>query len=485
MVKVNPTPDQGSPGLSRRRILGLGLGGLAVAGCGRVAYRIQGDDLPASIELPKFDVHPTVRLLNRAGFGPKPGQVAEVEKYGSKAWVAHQLDPTEDEPVALSLQLGNLDALSTDSAELRDETDDEVIVQIQAAALLRHTYSPWQVRERMVDFWTNHFNIYARKGLGAYQKPADDAEVIRANALGGFPALLKASAHSPAMLAYLDNQVNRAGVANENYARELMELHTLGLHGGYTQKDVQEVARCFTGWTVETRFGYRAGSFRFDESVHDNRSKLVLGHVIPAGGGEQDAMLVLAILAKHPSTARFIATKMCRHFLGTTDSPWVDRLAKIYLETGGDIKAMLKPLLLSPELLEGPSVSKRPLDFVVSALRVFDAESDCGPALQQHLATMGQSPYEWPMPDGYPDRTSAWTGSMLARWNFAMALTSGQVRQTRVDFGKLGRKMMGLKLRDLALQTSPQLDQVVARHSATDPAKAAALALCAPEFQWR
>jgi len=485
--------DSGKDGLgdhfdqpvSRRRLLGLGLAGIAVAGCGRVAYRIQGDDLPKSIDLPKIDVHPTVRLINRAGFGPKPGQVAEVEAMGRGAWIDHQLDPTDDEPVALRLQLGNLDALSTDSAELRDESDDDVIMQIQMAALLRTVYSQWQIRERMVDFWTNHFNIYARKGLGDYQIPTNDAEVLRKNALANFPDLLKASAHSPAMLGYLDNQVNKAGVANENYARELMELHSLGLHGGYTQQDVQEVARCFTGWTVETRFGLRAGSFRFDETVHDAGRKVVLGHVIPAGGGESDGLIVLDILSRHPSTARFISSKMCRHFLGAVDSPWVGKLAAIYGATGGDIKSMLKTLFLSSELLEGPPVSKRPIDFVASAMRAFDVESDCGPAVQKYLADMGQSPYEWPMPDGYPDRTSAWTGSLLARWNFAIAMTSGQIQGTRVDFGRLAGKMDRLSIGELALNTSPNLGRVAARHAMSDPAQAAALALCAPEFQWR
>lgn len=176
---------------------------------------------------------------------------------------------------------------------------------------------------------------------------------------------------------------------------------------------------------------------------------------------------------------------MCRHFLGTTETPWADRIAGIYTDTNGDIKAMLKPLLLSPAVLDGPPVSKRPLDFVVSAMRAFDIESDCGPALQRHLASMGQAPYEWPMPDGYPDRTSAWTGSLLARWNFAIALTSGQIEGTRVDFDRLADKMDSLKVRDLALTTSGDLDQVARRHSMSDPANAAALALCAPEFQWR
>src|SRR5579862_1866656 len=444
--------------VSRRNVLGFGLAGVALAGCGRAAYRIQGDDLPASIELPKLDVHPTVRLLNRAGFGPKPGQVAEVEQMGRENWVDRQLEPTEDEPLALRMQIGNLDALSTDSAELRDETDDEVIMQIQMASLLRAAYSPWQIRERMVDFWTNHFNIYARKGLGDYQIPTDNAEVIRKNALCSFPDLLRASAHSPAMLGYLDNQVNRAGVANENYARELMELHTLGLHGGYTQKDVQEVARCFTGWTIETRFGRRTGAFRFDPDLHDDGEKVVLGHRIPAGGGQEDAETVLKVVANHPSTANFIAGKLCRHYLGDADHPMKRELAATFLKTGGDIKAMIRPLFLSPALLEGPPVAKRPIDYIASALRATGADTDCGVDVQTHLRKMSQTLYEWPMPDGYPDRASAWTGSLLARWNFAIALASNQIGATNLDYDRLARKMRTFSTKDLAVNTSDKVD---------------------------
>ncbi|HTQ10527.1 MAG TPA: DUF1800 family protein, partial [Fimbriimonadaceae bacterium] len=164
---------------------------------------------------------------------------------------------------------------------------------------------------------------------------------------------------------------------------------------------------------------------------------------------------------------------------------WVGKLAKLYLDTGGDIKAMLKPLLLSDDLLHGAPVAKRPIDFVASAMRAFDAESDCGPNVQKFLADMGQAPYEWPMPDGYPDRTAAWTGSLLPRWNFAIALTSGSIRGTGVDFDRLAGKMAAFDCGGLVLDTSPSLDRVAGRHGMSDPAKAAALALCAAEFQWR
>jgi uncharacterized protein (DUF1800 family) len=320
-------------------------------------------------------------------------------------------------------------------------------------------------------------------------------QVIRRHALGKFPAMLRASAQSPAMLSYLDNQTNRSGVPNENYARELMELHTLGVDGGYTQKDVQEVARCFTGWTVEDRFLRRRGTFRFDSAQHDDGPKTVLGVPIPAGGGQQDAERVLTILAEHPSTARFIARKICRYFLGEENAHWSSQLAGLYRKTGGDIKAMLRPLLMSQDLLHAPPMVKRPFDFAVSALRTLNADTDGGAPLQEHMARMGQPLYLWPMPDGYPSETSAWTGSLLARWNFALALTHGEVSGTSVDLEALlrstGRPHQQLKtLMQLVLpghsanESGGRLLQQLENHGG-QRSEIAALLLCAPQFQWR
>jgi uncharacterized protein (DUF1800 family) len=335
---------------------------------------------------------------------------------------------------------------------------------------------------------------------------------VRRHALGKFPDLLRASAHSPAMLAYLDNQENRRGVPNENYARELMELHTLGVHGGYTQKDVLEVARCFTGWTIENRFLRRRGNFRFDEALHDNGSKKVLGVTIFAGGGQSDATKVLDILATHPATARFIAGKLCRYFLGEENAEWTKKLAAIYNKTGGDIKAMLRPLLLSDTLQEAPPILKRPFDFTVSALRALNADTDGGAPLQEHLTRMGQPLYQWPMPDGYPDRTAAWTGSLLARWNFALSLTGGAIDSTSIDVptllqatgisdetkkvdalmqsvwsrqgdGKAFNKSRNTLL--TTLQSTFKTNEAEEKQETAAWNAVAALLIAAPEFQWR
>jgi uncharacterized protein (DUF1800 family) len=314
------------------------------------------------------------------------------------------------------------------------------------------------------------------------------------------------------MLSYLDNQVNRrrdpktgAG-ANENYARELMELHSLGVHGGYTQKDVQEVARCLTGWTVENRFLRARGTFRFDPDLHDDGPKTVLGVTIPAGGGKSDGDRVLEILAKHPSTARFISAKLCRYFLGVEDEAWTKKLAALYLQTDGDIPSMLHPLLLSDALLESPPILKRPFDFVVSAMRALSTDMQSSLPVQEHLAQMGQALYQWPMPDGFPDRTSAWTGSLLARWNFAFALATNGLPGTQVDAPALARAS-GAKteaesadaLLSLILARpadSPELRPLretvrtyLASSAGSEPgqtlSESAALLLASPAFQWR
>ncbi|HXG25144.1 MAG TPA: DUF1800 domain-containing protein [Chthonomonadales bacterium] len=496
--------------LDRRDCLRLGAAvgaGAFFTGCDAIRSYTHPPQ-PDSIKLPPGPVEPIARLLNRVSFGPTPGEVARVARLGVERYIDEQLHPTDDEPAFLALRLRGIEALHTQALELQDEPKHEVLRQLQKAAILRAVYSPHQLRERMVEFWSNHFNIYAHKGSGAYFKPTDELSVIRKHALDKFPDLLRASAHSPAMLAYLDNQVNERKAPNENYARELMELHTLGVHGGYTQRDVQEVARCFTGWTVENRFLRPRGRFRFNPDLHDDGPKTVLGTRIPAGGGEKDAERVLDILAKHSSTARFIAYKICRYFLGEAAKTWTAKLAEIYVQTGGDIKAMLRPLLLSREILEGPPIIKRPFDYMVSALRALNANTDADRPLQEHLAHMGQPLYQWPMPDGYPDKTSAWTGSLLARWNFATALTTGKIAWTQVDLPGLIRLSHTAKeaeyahtLIEIIFALPADQDSLralrdrLARCLSQSPrwsrkerpllAETAALVLASPEFQWR
>jgi len=373
--------------------------------------------------------------------------------------------------------------------------------ELQMSRILRAVYSERQLQEVMVDFWTNHFNVYAAKGADRWLLTSYDRDTIRPHTLGKFYDLLLADAQSPAMLFYLDNfqsvspnaqtpqqrpgaargplanlrmsnpdrsgqdqrpqqQQQRRGI-NENYARELMELHTLGVDGGYTQKDVQEVARCFTGWTIIAPRGAGAaaqavinprmadmvrnnpGSFIFRPGVHDNGEKIVLGHKIPAGGGEKDGLMVLDILAHHPATAKFIATKLVRRFVADEPPPaLVDRVAQTFLKTDGDIREMLRTIFSSPEFNSPDAYRakvKRPFELAVSAVRTIGAETNGGPQFHQWIQRMGQPLYGFQTPNGYSDVAENWvnTGALLERMNFALALVSNRIPGTHVDLSRL------------------------------------------------
>src|SRR2546429_4792677 len=343
--------------------------------------------------------------------------------------------------------------------------------ELQMSRILRAVYSERQLQEVMVDFWTNHFNVFAGKGADRWLLTSYDRDTIRPHTLGKFYDLLLADAQSPAMLFYLDNfqslspnaqlpqprpgaqqnplrnlrmsnnpqqqrpqQQQRRGI-NENYARELMELHTLGVDGGYTQKDMQEDARCFTGWTIIAPRGAglaaqavmnprmadmirkNPGSFIFRPGVHDNGEKIVLGHKIPAGGGEKDGLLVLDILAHHPATAKFIATKLVRRFVSDEPPPaLVDRVAQTFLKTAGAIREMLRTIFYSPEFNSPDAYRakvKRPFELAVSAVRTIGADTNGGPQFHQWIARMGQPLYGFQTPNGYSDVAENWANTGL------------------------------------------------------------------------
>ena len=485
---------------TRRRLLALGAAGLTagvLSGCETLEQRLTQASLPLkALPPPNLPVHsPIVRLLNRAAYGPRPGDINAVTNMGIAAYVAEQLTPeTLNEEPILAIRLRSLaDNLSPDTGMLFDEDDHRVVEALRQATLLRAIYSRKQLLERMVEFWTDHFNIYAFKGLGPQLKVIDDHATIRSHALGKFRDLLGASARSAAMLGYLDNTANRKGIPNENYARELMELHTLGVHGGYTQRDVKEVARCFSGWTFENH--WHRGRFRFDSETHDNGPKQVLGTSIPAGGGVHDGERVLDLLASHPATAVHLARKLCVHFLGETSARWTERLAKIFCDSGGDIKPMLLALLTSDDLLTAKPILKRPLDFTLSGLRALNADTDGGLGIQRHLESMGQALFAWPMPDGFPEAAHFWTGALIPRWNFALALSANALENTHLDFPALSRAG-----RTAALTPHDTLLELAFGCSFADPALAGlraltqeypslaeytAVILMSPAFQWR
>lgn len=336
------------------------------------------------------------------------------------------------------------------------KTPQMVVTELQRAKLLRAVYSDRQLYEVMVDFWENHFNVFANKDNDRYLLTAYDRETIRPFATGRFRDLLGATAHSPAMLFYLDNwrsSVPRpyaatkdkpAGIDggfNENYARELMELHTLGVDGGYTQKDVLEVARCFSGWTIQKP--NEQGLFLYRPGLHDDGEKIVLGHRILPGGGMADGERVLDILAAHPATARFIATKLARRFISDNPpQPVIDRAAAVFLKTDGSIRETLRAIVTSPEFFSDTTYRAKlrsPFEYVAAAMRALNAETDGDRPVLDAIARMGQPLFGRITPDGYADRSDQWlsSGAMIARFNFAGALATNRLKGTKIDVGRL------------------------------------------------
>lgn len=469
-----------------------------------------------------------VHVLNRLGYGPRPGDIESVRAAGLRSWIERQLHPERIPDRALEARLAPLRTLRLSTAEIfegyglpreakreikerKDELGNnpseediertkrefvekyaqqmqgrpnEVLDELQVAKLIRAVHAERQLDEVLVDFWMNHFNVYGAKGVDRYLITAYERDVIRPRAWGKFEDLLRATAESPAMLFYLDNwlssdpkaaaeaagkprerkrgkrvpgtfrpvprygteaqekqreadeaRLRRSGL-NEKYARELMELHTLGVDGGYTQKDVSEVARCFTGWTIR---GLHEGEprFAFERRIHDSGDKLVLGTPIRRGDKDEGER-VLRMLATHPSTARFIALKLARRFVSDQPPPaLVERAAERFRSSHGEIREVVRVIVESPEFLapdaRGAKV-KTPLEFVASALRAAGAELESSNGLAQSVAEMGMPLYLQQPPTGYKDTADAWvsTSGLLARLNFALDLAAGKLPGVRV-----------------------------------------------------
>jgi uncharacterized protein (DUF1800 family) len=331
----------------------------------------------------------------------------------------------------------------------------QVLSDLEQAKLLRAVYSERQLEEVLVDFWFNHFNVFAGKGATRNYITEYEREAIRPSVLGRFRDMLGATAKSPAMLFYLDNWLSsgeaaqgargakaaprRSNGLNENYARELLELHTLGVDGGYTQQDIVNVARAFTGWTMRPRQG---SGFIFAAARHDRGEKIVLGHTIKAGGGQDDGERVLDIVAAHPSTARHIATELAIRFVSDTPPPaLVDRLATTFSSSSGNLREVMRALVQSPEFL-APAAHrvkvKTPFEFVASALRATGADVRVALPLAKTLKDMGMPLYFCQPPTGYDDTAAAWVnaGALVARMNFAVDLSKNAIRGVRVPLSE-------------------------------------------------
>ena len=364
-----------------------------------------------------------LRLVRRITNGVTEEELDRAKSMGFRPYLDYHLMPAAiDDSAVESFVATTYPALTLDGLDLYQQDSNVLFNQLADSTLYRAAFSKRQLYERMVEFWTDHFNIYFSKVN--YLKLIDDREVVRKYALGRFPDMLKASAHSPAMLEYLDNTRSRNRNVNQNYARELMELHTLGVDGGYTQTDVEQVTLCWTGWTIAGR-----GNFSFDPTGHDFAAKTVLGKAIPASTygpeGVQDGEKVLDILIAHPSTAKFISTKMIRWLL-RYDPPraLVTKVAATFTRTGGDIPSMIRDIMTPANLLAAPAKYKQPYQLVVSALRATQPTVTSVSAVStRQLDTLGQVLFRWEDPDGYPDNVDWWAGTILQRWNFASFLT--------------------------------------------------------------
>jgi uncharacterized protein (DUF1800 family) len=497
IMAMNPT---------RRTSLAL-LATLVLAGCApgagapRAGRAVAGVTPSQALEARELTMDQQVRhVLNRLGFGPRPGDVAAVRAMGVDEWIARQLEPRRIEDPAVEKILTRYQTIHLDASDLlreypspqqvramrrgRDtvltredslalrrarQNAERVLLELQSAKVARAVMSERQLEEVMVDFWENHFNVFAGKGPTRYFMAEYDRDVIRPRALGRFRDLLGAVAKSPAMLYYLDNYQSAADSAhptladarrpavrrgramppmrrppqrrrrglNENYARELLELHTLGVDGGYTQQDIIAVARAFTGWTIDDP--RRGGGFVFRPGMHDAGEKRVLGTRLRAGRGIEDGEQVLDLVARHPSTARFIAEKLARRFVSDSPPPaLVARAAETFTRTDGDVREVVRTIVTSPEFFSSAAYKskvKSPFEVVVSALRALGAEPDPTPRTARLVARLGQPLYGRQSPDGWPETGAEWinTGAILNRINFGMALAANRVPGARLE----------------------------------------------------
>ncbi|MBX7184834.1 MAG: DUF1800 domain-containing protein [Vicinamibacteria bacterium] len=459
-----------------------------------------------------------IHLLNRAGFGPRPGSVQAVMRQGIPAYLSSQLTPAADP--ALEAELSRFTALSFSITQVLDIYTGRVIFgrgmpdvmeQFQTAKLVRAVMGANQLQEVLVDFWFNHFNVnlqhkFVRESIISYERDA-----IRPHVLGRFPDLLAATARHPAMLFYLDNYLSKKNTMsdgkvvrglNENYGRELLELHTLGVSAGYTQAHVVDAARCFTGWTIDDL--KTSGRFVFKPADHDPLSKSVFGLELPKGGGIEDGEKLLRYLGTHPATARFVCRKLATRFV-SDDPPksLVDQCAQTFVSTGGDLREVTRTLFTSAEFWAAMATPKlrTPIEYVAASLRATGARVESAePGLNWHFDRMGMRPYFCTPPTGWSDRGRDWRSSAhVYRLNFALDLANDTVRGVVVRLPQamglgagasptaasvasfFNREVFGGAL-------SPRTLNAVQGVDGGQPGivgKAAGLILGSPEMQWR
>jgi len=518
--EVLAASTEGRPSRRRFFALGVSLAAASVAGAGSAGAQ-QGTTPSAARGMvkrllqqpPNTDFDPfgrtaaptqkgwdsaLIRLVRRVTNGVTEEELVLARKLGYSGYLNYHLGfaKVDDSPVQTFVSQ-NYPLLTQSVDQLYNIDQRLVIDQLTEGAVYRAAFSKRQLYERMVEFWSDHFNIAFPQVN--YLKLVDDRDVIRRHALGRYPDLLKAAAHSPALLEYLDNTRNRQRTLNENFARELMELYTLGADGGYSQGDVRELARVFTGWTMAGR-----GTFSFEPTSHDFGAKTVLGQAFAAmptsagAAGKSEGDQMLDLLARHPSTAKFIARKLLRWLLQyDPTAAQVAAVAAVYTRTQGDITAMVRAVLSPANVSAAQPKFKRPYTFMLSALRgVKPTVSKVSTVSGRWMRLLGQPIFYWDPPDGYPDEADYWAGGVMQRWNFAVYLTttSGELtmdlaRFTAVNTPEgvvtaIGKELFGGEMPDrlraqlttyLAVQPTPSQARV---------RETVALALSSSTFQW-
>jgi hypothetical protein len=483
--------EMSSPSLLSRRHLFGALGALLPS---TAAAQIRNPTAP----VPTVSQDVFLKLIRRTTYGITAEDVSEVYGLGFDRYLETQLDPANLADFVCDQRLAAYATLPMSMQQIFGQTSTTVTNEIAWSTIVRAVYSRRQLAERMVEFWSDHFNTSINV-VGVY-KGVEVRDVYRQFALGTFSQMLNASAASTAMIIYLNNDRNTRTAPNQNYAREVMELHTLGVDGGYTQADVAEVARCFTGWRYNGNTNNAsAGTSYFDRSRHDLGSKLVLGHTIPANGGVEDGLRVLQILAAHPSTARFVSTKLLRWLLTYTPSTTqIDDVAGEFTRSQGAIKAVIRRILTYDNVREAAPLFKRPYHYVISGLRVLRADlTRVDTVRNTYLSSVGQTPYTWASPDGYPHDYGYWGTLVLPRWNFAFNLPLGSVGGAVVDVpalfaGATTAAQMADRIDTLIFNNEmPRADkQALVAFLLPDPPSttrlrdAIGLALASPAFQW-
>ncbi len=469
-----------------------------------------------------------LHALNRLAFGPRPGDVDRVMQTGIDKWIDQQLHPERIADGSVEARLKQFPTLAMrnqdimlkfyrpivelrrenkaaekegegkDTAAMRElrREAQKVTGELVSQRIIRAADSERQLNEVMVDFWMNHFNVFLGKGIDRFLLTSYERDTIRPHIWGSFEELLMATAKSPAMLFYLDNARSvaapenrrspqmfgnkRQGGLNENYAREIMELHTLGVDGGYTQNDVTELARVFTGWTIGR--ANEGNGFIFRPQLHDIGAKTVLGVRFPAGGGIEEGEKMIRLLAHHPSTARHIAYKLCQRLVA--DEPpkaLVDRVAKRFRDTNGDLRQTVKAVIDSPEFWDPTyyrAKVKSLFEYAISAVRAVNGQLINPIPLARELQKVGEPLYGAQPPTGYSDKAETWmnTGALMNRLNFALALAANKMPGVRADIPAEPLGLAGVELSEETRKT------IVARQS-EDPAVITGLVLGSPEFQ--